>query len=235
MLVIVAIDIINGNCVRLTKGDFKGEIDEFGDPIELAKRWENRGAQYLSIIDLDGAKDGKVRNLDALTKIVSSVDVPVQFGGGLRTKKEIRDVLSVGVSRVIIGTRALEDTTFLKEIINEFGNNRIIVSLDVREKKTYGRGWKKGYEKKIDEILLELENADCKRILLTSIEQDGGMMGPDLSLLMEISKITNMKIIFAGGISKNEDITKIEQTKLAEAVVVGKAIYLGKIDLKVLK
>lgn len=232
MLIIPAIDIIDGKCVRLTKGNFQGKVYEFGDPVQIAIKWEKKGAKYLHIIDLDGAKKGSVQNLDIVKGIGNATNLKIQLGGGIRTLEEAEKAFQTGVSRIIIGTKAIEDTQLLKRLIKKFGSERIMVSVDMRKGKICGKGWQEEYEKDVGEFLRELEIIECKRVLLTSIDRDGLMKGPDLELLRNIGNGTKMKIILAGGISTKEDVEKIKQNKLTEGIVIGKALYIEKIKLE---
>ena len=231
MLVIPAIDLIDGKCVRLTKGDFEGEVKEFGDPIEIAKKWKEKGAKYLHIIDLDGAKQGSLKNLNIVKKIIEETDLLIQLGGGIRTLEDIEKAFECGISRIIIGTRTIEDKQFLSEVLRRFGSEKIIIAVDVKNEKVYSKGWIKDSGITYLDYLKELEKIGCERILLTAIEKDGMMDGPDLKLISKVLENSKMKVIVAGGISKKEDV-EILKNRNIDGIVIGKALYLGTIELE---
>lgn len=231
MLIIPAIDLMNGKCVRLKQGKFDDEVRTFGDPVEIANKLKEKGVEYLHIIDLDGAKRGKPANFEVVKKIIEKTNLKIQLGGGFRTKEDIDKALGIGVSRVIIGTSAIENREFLSSLIEKIGKERMVVSVDVKNNKVYGKGWTESSEIDYLEYLKELEKIGCERILLTAIERDGMMKGPDFELISKVAKETNMKIIVAGGISKKQDIEELRNFKI-EGAVIGKAIYVRSIKIE---
>ena len=229
MIIIPAIDIIGGQCVRLTKGDFDSKKKYFDDPLEVAAMWKEKGASWIHIIDLDGARTGKVVNLLIAAEIRKRLKVKVQYGGGVRDDKTIELVLSNGIDRVILGTRAIEDPEFLRESYYKYGG-KIILSLDYgQDEKVYKHGWQDESSKKISYFFKELEKLGIKEIIITDITRDGTLEGTNTGFLKSLASTTSMKFIIAGGIGSIEDIKKLKniENKGVSGVIIGKALYEG--------
>lgn len=233
MIVIPAIDILGGKVTRLTRGDFKFEKSYEGTPLEFAKRWEAEGAEIIHIVDLDGAKKGVFKNLKLIGRIAASVKSSIELGGGLRDKKTIKHALDIGIGRVIIGTRAI-DKNFVKEAIEEFGRQRIVIGVDSREGKISIRGWTETEETTVLDFIKELENLGVKTIVFTDILRDGTLSGPNLDALKSILDVTGMDVVASGGISSIDDILELKRLEPNGLVgcIVGKALYEGRLDLK---
>jgi phosphoribosylformimino-5-aminoimidazole carboxamide ribotide isomerase len=230
MLILPAIDIINGACVRLTKGDFRQKKTYFSDPFEVAEKWERQGAECIHIIDLDGARTGKMSNLSIASRIRNTLDIKVQYGGGIRTLSAIERVLSGGIDRAILGTRAIEDKGFLTSCSKKY-NKSIIISLDYGKNGViYKSGWQKRTSKNIFDFLKVLELLKIKEVIATDIDRDGTMEGPDINFLIKLLMSTNINFIIAGGIANIEDIKKLKEIEDygISGIIAGKSLYEGK-------
>jgi len=233
MIIIPAIDIKNGNVVRLTQGKFDQERIYDQNPTAIARQWFSDGAELVHIVDLDGAKDGTPKNLDCVKKIVEETRGSVEMGGGIRSAETIEQILSIGVSRVILGTRAVEDLDFLKTTFARWGN-KIAVSLDCTNGFVATKGWTTVSSIKALDLIPKLEQMGLKTLIFTDIATDGMLIGPNLKSLKQILKITKMNIIASGGISQMSDIESLLTLKAKNlyGVIVGKALYEKKFTLK---
>jgi phosphoribosylformimino-5-aminoimidazole carboxamide ribotide isomerase len=233
MLIIPAIDIVGGKVVRLEKGDFSKEKVYSDDPVQMARDWEGKGAGFLHIVDLDGAKTGKIKNADTVVKIMKSVKIPCEVGGGIRDKSEIDYFLKNGARRVVLGTKVFEDPGYLEELLYKF-KEKIVVSVDFSENKIVKKGWQEKTDLDPMAVILELQTVGVKTIVVTDISTDGMMAGPKTEKLKEILGKVDILVIASGGISSLEDVKKLKEikNKNLEGVIIGKALYEGKIDLK---
>jgi len=233
MLIVPAVDIINGKVVRLTQGDYDKITEYSENPAEMAKAWEKKGAKYLHVVDLDGARKGKPVNLDALKTIVDSVDMEVEIGGGIRDRISIKNVLDVGVKKVILGTAVFRDKEFAEECIKEYGE-KVVYSIDVRDDLVAVDGWTKETQGTLLEVIGFFESIGLKRVIYTDILRDGMMGGPNLDRLSSVLASTAMEVILAGGISTVDDIRNLKpyEEKGLKGVVIGKALYEGTIFLE---
>ncbi|MCP8616115.1 1-(5-phosphoribosyl)-5-[(5-phosphoribosylamino)methylideneamino]imidazole-4-carboxamide isomerase [Salirhabdus salicampi] len=229
MIIFPAIDIRDGKAVRLVQGKYDQQ-DTYGDPVEMARKWVEKGATFLHIVDLDGALVGESKNLTAIKEIASTVDVPVQVGGGVRSIEKIEALLESGVSRVILGTSAILDDVFLKEAVSTFGE-KIVVSIDAKKGYVATDGWTKTTDRKALTFGKELEALGVKTIVYTDIAKDGMLAGPNFEELQTMNDHLNIDVIASGGISTIEDIKTLHQLHLYGAIV-GKALYTGKVELE---
>ncbi len=230
MLIIPAIDIKNGKCVRLTQGDFNREVIYGDDPIIVAKRFEKEGASMLHIVDLDGAKNGNLANLEVIKKIVQEVKIPLQTGGGIRNKKTVRTLLSIGVSRVILGTVALENEDELKNILKDFAS-KVVIALDTKNGKLMKQGWLESSDKSSVIAALKLEDLGVQRFIYTDVVRDGTLTEPNYEEIASLMKNVSVPLIASGGISILSNIKQLKSIGV-EGVIIGKALYERKIDLK---
>ncbi|MGC8717710.1 MAG: 1-(5-phosphoribosyl)-5-[(5-phosphoribosylamino)methylideneamino]imidazole-4-carboxamide isomerase [bacterium] len=230
MEVIPAIDIIKGRCVRLTRGDFANEKTYSDNPKELVKLWEELGVDRIHIVDLDGARVGRPVNREMILDIAKEVNVPVEVGGGIRSLDAIRDYIENGIDRVVLGSIVLEDKKILEESLYLYQEN-ITVSLDVREGRLSAYGWLKDTELSYIDYAKKLEEEGVKEFIYTNIERDGTLMGPDLIGLQQLINSVKTPIIASGGISSLEDIIKVKGLG-TKGVIIGKALYEGRINLK---
>ncbi len=229
MQIYPAIDIKNGQCVRLKQGRFD-DITVYGnDPVAMAKKFISMGASYLHIVDLDGARLGIGYNNEIIKKIVDTYKIPVQTGGGIRTMRDIEERLSVGVSRVILGTSAVNNPDIVKEAVRIYGD-KIAVGIDAVNGRVAIHGWEKVSDISAISLCGKMKDYGVKTIIYTDISKDGMMSGPNIEATKEIIDATGIDIICSGGVSSVIDIEKADKIG-AEGVIIGKAIYQGTIDL----
>lgn len=229
MIVLPAIDIKNGRCVRLRQG-IKDDETVYGDsPAAMAKTFEDIGAAYIHVVDLDGAFDGLPKNLDKIEAIAQTVSIPFEIGGGIRSEQIIRRYLDAGADRVIIGTKAAEDPDFAREMIARYGE-RIAVSLDAKGNEVCTRGWTQGSGLDVMDLAKDLEAAGLKTLIYTDISRDGMLTGPNFEMLARLSAETGMNIIASGGVADTAHLQRAEAMGLYGAIT-GKAIYEHTIDL----
>jgi phosphoribosylformimino-5-aminoimidazole carboxamide ribotide isomerase len=233
MLIIPAIDLRAGKCVRLVEGRLDRETVYSDEPATVAKLWEKMGAKYLHIVDLDGAFTGTPKNLDVISEIINSVSIPVQIGGGIRDLDTVDKLLELGASRVILGTVAIINPELVEECCNKHGD-RIVLGIDARNGKVAIEGWGLTAEKEAVELALEMKEKGIERIIFTDIWRDGTLKGPNLDAIRDITKSTNLKMIASGGISTIKDIRALKEMESlgVEGVIVGKALYAGTMDLQ---
>lgn len=230
MIIIPAIDIINGQPVRLTKGDYDTKEIVATSVIETAKQFEMDGAEYIHLVDLDGAKRGRTENAELLKEVCSTINVPIEIGGGIRKEEDIEYYLSLGVSRIILGTIAIQDRDFLTSCIQKYGP-KIAVGMDCKDGYAMGQGWYEKSDLYYLDFAKDLEKIGVKTIIFTDISRDGTLSGPNLEMLENLKKNVSMDIVASGGVKDNSHIKQLAQLDLYGAIV-GKAIYAKTIDLK---
>lgn len=232
MLVIPAIDLKDGRCVRLRQGDLQQETVYSDDPAAMAMHWQQLGARLLHLVDLNGAVDGQPRNFSNIEKILTTVSIPVQVGGGIRTIETVRRYVARGVYRVVLGTSALNDPTFLGQACKEFPE-RVIVGIDARDGKVAVHGWTHVSGTAVVDLAQQLAGYPLAGIIYTDIAKDGMLSGPNLVALRDMVGYSQVPIIASGGITSLEDLRAIRSLGSRVAgVIVGKALYDGKIDLR---
>ncbi|MEK5037734.1 1-(5-phosphoribosyl)-5-[(5-phosphoribosylamino)methylideneamino]imidazole-4-carboxamide isomerase [Sporosarcina sp. FSL K6-3457] len=229
MILFPAIDIRDGKCVRLIQGDYDQEIIYNDSPTAMAKEWEQQGAAYIHVVDLDGAKTGNSSNKEAIRAIAASVSVPVQVGGGIRNMEIVDAHIAAGVSRVIIGTAAIQDQQFLKEAVEKYGD-KIAVSIDARGGFVATDGWTELSDVKAVDLLQQLVEIGVKTVVYTDILKDGMLQGPNLVELEMMNNASSIDIIASGGVSTEQDIVKLRALNMYGAII-GKALYEGKLSL----
>ena len=231
MKIIPAIDMIGGRCVRLFQGDYSKETVYNNDPAAQAKAWEDAGAEIINLVDLDGAKAGKIVNVEAIRAICEAVSVPCELGGGIRTLDTARQAFELGVSRVILGTLACEDPSEAKKFIDEFGEERIVVGIDAKDGRVAVRGWLETSAVDSFSLAKTLHMLGVKRIIYTDIATDGALNGPNCNAIGELcSLIPTCSIIASGGVSSPEDAASLAALGMhnLEGAIVGKALYDGR-------
>ncbi|NIK11971.1 1-(5-phosphoribosyl)-5-[(5-phosphoribosylamino)methylideneamino]imidazole-4-carboxamide isomerase [Alkalibacillus almallahensis] len=229
MRIFPAIDLRNGQCVRLKQGDYNDET-VYGDPIEMAEQWERDGASYLHLVDLDAAKGDPSENGQVIEQIVSHVNIPVQVGGGVRDLERIQTLLDKGVTRVILGTAAVKDPAFAKEAAAQFGGDRVVVSIDARDGYVATDGWIETSELEAVDFAVQMQSYGIKTIVYTDIAKDGMLQGPNIDALYEMNEATSLNVIASGGVTSLKDIRALNDVKLYGAIV-GKALYENKVNL----
>ena len=232
MLVIPAIDLRDGQCVRLEQGKLDKETIFSKDPVFIAKIWQAQGAKMLHIVDLDGAFSGVSQNTKIIKKIIKAVKIPVEVGGGIRNLKTIKKMLDKGIERVVLGTVAVYDPSLVRKAIDEFGR-RVIVGIDAYEGRVAIAGWKDITSVKAVELAKKLEAWGISEIIFTDIAKDGMMQGPNLAGIRKIGRAINIPLIVSGGVSSLKDIKKIKLLGKygVRGMIVGKALYTGDIKL----
>ena len=231
MLIFPAIDMVDGKAVRLFKGDYAQMTVYSDDPLSVAKDFEDAGAEWVHLVDLEGAKSGTTPNLETICRIVSGTSLSVEVGGGIRSLGTVKAYLEAGVSRVILGTAAVKDPDFLKEALKLYGD-RIVVGVDLKDGKVAIKGWTEVSEENAFDFCRRMQELGVKTIICTDISKDGAMQGTNLSLYRELSDAFDLQIIASGGVSSLEDVKKLGEMNLYGAII-GKAYYTKAIDLKV--
>jgi phosphoribosylformimino-5-aminoimidazole carboxamide ribotide isomerase len=229
MILLPAIDILEGKAVRLARGSFDERTEYDADPLEAARRWAAAGARALHVVDLDGARGGTPANLESIARITGDLEVPVQVGGGLRTIAAVSDAIAAGAVRVVLGTAALCDIDFLDGALNEFGD-RVVVSVDVRDGRLATSGWTETTDIPVKSAFRRLGDRGVRRFVYSSIERDGMLQGPDLNEIRAVAQTVRGSFLYSGGISSLEDLRALaglRQVNLS-GVIVGKALYEGR-------
>ena len=234
MLLIPAIDLKNGHCVRLLQGEADAETVYSDDPAAMARSFEDAGAKRLHLVDLDGAFRGQGTNLDCIHSILKTISIPVQLGGGLRTADDVERMLKLGVSSVIIGTMAVKNPDVFEDIIKRYSSEQIILGIDARNRKVAIEGWQEGTEIYDVDFALHWKKVGIQRVVFTDIARDGMLSGPNMEALRNFARGTGLKIVASGGVSSMEDLELLKTLEAdgVDQVISGKAIYEGKLDLK---
>jgi phosphoribosylformimino-5-aminoimidazole carboxamide ribotide isomerase len=233
MILLPAIDILEGQAVRLVQGDFGRRTDYDADPLDAARRWVQAGARALHVVDLDGARGGAPANLEHIRRITQAVEIPVQVGGGLRSLESIEAVLDSGATRVVLGTAAYKDLDFLDEALAAH-HDRVVVSVDARGGKLAASGWAEQTDLPVSAVLSAMGNRGVRRFIYSSIERDGMLSGPDLDEVRAVGEAVRGSFVYSGGISTVEDLralAALRQVNLS-GVIVGTALYEGHLDVK---
>ncbi len=232
MLIIPAIDVKDGRCVRLRQGDMAAETVYSDDVTAVAGRWQEQGAGLIHVVDLNGAVDGEPKNLPHIESVIQAVRVKVQVGGGIRTIDTVRRYLDAGVSRVVLGTAAITDRVFLERACLEFPR-RIILGLDARDGRIAVKGWTAVSDVRAIDLLKELSGCSIAAVVYTDIARDGMLSGPNLPALKEIVECSSFPVIASGGITRLEDLRAVRSLgPKIEGAIVGKALYDGKLDFR---
>ncbi len=232
MLIIPAIDLRAGKCVRLVEGKLDRETVYSDDPVAVARLWESNGARWLHVVDLDGAFAGSLHNLDTIKAIIGSVQIPVQVGGGIRDLHTVDQLLQTGVSRVILGTVAIRNPGLVAEACDRYGE-RIVVGIDARNGKVAVEGWGLTSEKDPMDLADEVRHMGITRVIFTDISRDGTLKGPNIEAIKKLVLSSNLKVIASGGVSTIEDIIALQELEPlgVEGVIVGKALYAGTVSI----
>jgi phosphoribosylformimino-5-aminoimidazole carboxamide ribotide isomerase len=231
MRIIIALDIIDGKCVRLTKGDYGTKKIYNVNPVEIAKEVEGNGLKYMHVVDLDGAKNKKITNYKVLEQITSKTDLSVDFGGGLRTDEDIRIAFNSGAKQITGGSIAISSPQQFLEWLAEFGNDKIILGADCADRKIATDGWTEKSEVDVINFISDYCNKGVKYSICTDVSKDGMLMGPSTDLYKEILSSIKVNLIASGGITTMKDVEDLHEAG-CEGAIIGKAVYEGKITLK---
>jgi phosphoribosylformimino-5-aminoimidazole carboxamide ribotide isomerase len=233
MDVIPAIDLLEGRCVRLYQGDYERAQVFSENPVEIAKQWVDQGATRLHLVDLDGAKAGKVVNLKAIEAIAQAISIPIEIGGGLRDRTSVEQVFNIGVQWAILGTIAVEQPQLVQELCQEFPE-KIIIGIDARNGLVATRGWLETSEVLSTQLAVQMQELGAAAIIYTDIHRDGTLIGPNLEALRELASAISIPIIASGGVSSVTDLLSLLGLEMqgVKGVIVGKALYTGDISLK---
>ena len=230
MIIYPAIDLKDGKCVRLSQGAFD-KVTVFNDePKNVAKSFQEAGASFIHVVDLDGARSGKSQNHEAIASIVSAINIPIQTGGGIRTMEDIEQKLSMGVERIILGTAALKHPDLVKAAVKAYGNH-IAVGIDASQGLVAVEGWEEVSRTKAVDICIKMKDIGVQTIIYTDIAKDGMMSGPNVEATKEIVETTGLSVIASGGVSSIDDLEQLSEIGVS-GVIIGKALYLGALDLK---
>jgi len=233
MLILPAIDIRNGNCVRLYQGKEDQETVYSSDPVEVAKGWKAKGAQMLHVVDLDGAFQGNPINLDLVGRIRAEAGIPVEVGGGFRDIESIRRALELGIDKVILGTSAIKNPDLVQAAVKEFGT-KVAVSIDVSGMFATAAGWKEVSNISFGELAEQMRRLGVQELLFTDTRRDGTLLGPDIEVVSRFLEAAQVPVTISGGITTLEDIIKLKalESQGLRAIVIGKALYDKKVQLE---
>ncbi len=229
MIILPAIDIKDGRCVRLYQGDYAQVSTYDADPVKVAQRWQSAGASWLHVVDLDGAAVGRPINIEVIRKMRDKTSLHIELGGGMRSLDHIGQMLGLGIERVILGTVAVTDRALLREALARWGE-RIAVGLDARNGQVAISGWRKTSQVQATSLATELGEIGVQRFIYTDIARDGALKGPNLDALREMQQAISCSLIASGGVSSIDDLRSIAALGI-EGVIVGKALYTGDVDL----
>jgi len=233
MLIIPAIDIKEGKCVRLYQGNFQKETLYNDDPLKVATNWQKQGAKLLHLVDLNGAESGKIKHLKLIAEIVKKVSIPIEVGGGIRNLETIKELFDTGVEKVILTTLAYENPGLLKKVCGQYGE-KILVSIDVRDGFLSIKGWQEKTKVKAVDFARRMQETGVKGFIYTDIKRDGTLFGTNLQGIKKFATSIGGKLVASGGISNVDDIRRIKDLRLPNltGVIVGKALYTKAISLK---
>jgi phosphoribosylformimino-5-aminoimidazole carboxamide ribotide isomerase len=230
MKIIVAIDLIEGKCVRLTRGDFNTKKVYNEDPVKVAKTIEDSGLTYLHVVDLDGAKNKKMENIGVLEKISRKTNLKIDYGGGLRTYEDLINAINAGARQVTVGSIAVNNPALFLEWLSKLGQQKLILGADFINRKVATEGWLEHSSNDILDFISEYKSKGIKYVTCTDIKKDGTLKGPSTAIYKEILESVNINLIASGGISSIKDIGDLEEVG-CEGAIIGKAVYEGKISL----
>lgn len=233
MDVIPAIDLLQGRCVRLYQGDYKQSQIFDENPVAVARQWAEQGADWLHLVDLDGAKTGEPVNLAAIAAIVRATDIKVQVGGGLRDRQRVEQLLQLGVTRVILGTVAIEQPTLVAQLCQDYPD-QILVGIDARNGKVATRGWLETSEIEAMDLAQQMAEAGAAAIIYTDIHRDGTLQGPNIEALRELALAVSIPVIASGGVSSTSDLLSLLALEAlgVSGAIVGRALYTGDLSLR---
>ena len=231
MELLPAIDLREGKCVRLLQGDYNRQIDYGDNPLSQARAFEQAGAKWVHVVDLDGAKSGAMQNRQVIEQIAAKTTLQVEVGGGIRDESRTAELLDAGVNRVVIGTRALEDPDWFRQLVHQQRfRGRIVLGLDAREGRLLSRGWVRQEQWTVTEMMERVRDWPLAAIVYTDVDRDGMLKGPNIEAIRHVTAMSRGNIIASGGISKLTDIENLARLDL-EGLIIGRALYEGRFDL----
>ncbi|MDO4584369.1 MAG: 1-(5-phosphoribosyl)-5-[(5-phosphoribosylamino)methylideneamino]imidazole-4-carboxamide isomerase [Planctomycetia bacterium] len=230
MQILPAIDLRGGKCVRLRQGDYRQETVFGENPAEMAQHWVSQGGTFLHLVDLDGAKDGKPGNLDAIRAILQAVDIPCELGGGIRSEETIREMLDLGLNRLVIGTLALRNPAWFREMCEKFPY-RLVLGIDAKEGWVATDGWLEVSRQGAVDLARQYEDLPLAAIIYTDIATDGMMAGANVPAMREMKEAVSIPIVASGGVTTLDDVEALERVGL-DGCIIGRALYEGTIDLR---
>ncbi len=237
-LIFPAIDLKAGKVVRLQQGRAEAETVYSDDPAAIAKRWEAQDARYLHVVDLDGAFGGEPRNWDSVRKILGAVQIPVQLGGGLRTRRQVEEALEMGVTRIVLGTKACDSPEFVRALVADFGKH-IVVGIDARDGFVAVKGWTEKTALPATEFAQQINRLGVTNIIFTDVSTDGMLAGPNYAAIAGMCAAVTCNVIASGGVGTLDDVRRLHQLAVTNpnlvGVIIGKALYDGRIDLAALE
>lgn len=226
MLILPAIDLRGGRCVRLEQGDYARETVFDEDPVGVALRFQEAGARWLHMVDLDGAREGSPQNLDAVARVVRAVRMQVELGGGIRTTETVGRVLETGLARVIVGTRAVRQPKWLAEVARAYPG-RVALGLDARGGDVAVEGWREGTGRNVADVLADADGLPLAAMVYTDIARDGMMAGPAVEATADLARRTPLPVIASGGVTTAEDVVRLAATGVIHGAIIGRALYEG--------
>ena len=230
MEVIPSIDIKSGHCVRLYQGDYNQETIYSYDPLKVALNYQNQGAPRLHIVDLDGASAGKIEHINIIRNIVSTLEIPIQIGGGIRDYESATRLFSIGVDRVVIGTSAIKNPSLVEQICTSHGSNAIVIAIDARESQVSIDGWTQGTSVDVMDLASDMKALGVTRVLYTDISRDGTLTGPNFDANAKLVSQAGLSILASGGVTKLDDLLELQRIGV-EGAILGKSLYTGDIHL----
>ncbi|HZK87169.1 MAG TPA: 1-(5-phosphoribosyl)-5-[(5-phosphoribosylamino)methylideneamino]imidazole-4-carboxamide isomerase [Syntrophomonas sp.] len=234
MIIFPAIDLKEGQCVRLVQGKAENKTVYSSDPASMAQSFQDQGAEWLHIVDLDGAFQGRSGNLATIKQIAARITIPFQVGGGLRQQEDVENLLEMGASRVIIGTRAVTSPDFIEALLLRFGPKKIILGLDARDGMVAIEGWVEKSSLQALDFARQMQRLGVQTAIYTDVSRDGLLQGPNLDAIQQMAELSGLKIIASGGVSTVDDIRQLKEMESlgVSGAIIGKALYDGKIALK---
>ena len=231
MNLIPAIDLIDGELVRLHKGNYEKKTVYSVDPIDMIRSWENIGINKLHLVDLQGALSGNQKNLSTIKNIKENAELEIQLGGGIRNFNSCEKMLKMGVSKVIFGTAAITSPKEVEKSIRTFGSDRVIVGIDVKDKNIQIKGWTEEVDLTPEQLIIDMKNIGVSEFMFTDVDKDGTLSNPDFKYLLELANSTGLNTVVAGGVSSMDHLYRLQELNI-DNVVIGKAIYEGYINLE---
>jgi phosphoribosylformimino-5-aminoimidazole carboxamide ribotide isomerase len=232
MIILPAIDLLDGQVVRLREGKLEDKTVYSDDPLAFARRWEEEGGNCLHVVDLNAAFTGEPRNIEMIKQLVRTLNIPVQVGGGIRSQEAAATFIKAGVSRVVIGTGAVDSPIFLENLVNRFGGNRIAVSVDAKDGRVAVRGWTEVTSINVLDFIRMVEKLGVATIIFTDIATDGTLIGPNFAALEKILDSTQCQVISSGGVANLEQIKQLASMPRLYGTIIGRALFDGTIDLE---